>query len=90
MQPDNRLANSAGFDVLASDGLVGVVETPLFPPNAAEPDFLVVRVLQGAQTRRPVLSTALVESVDVERRAVCVRGPSHTLVRLPERLPIAF
>src|SRR3954447_22382641 len=104
MQPDNRLANSAGFDVLASDGLVGVVETPLFPPNAAEPDFLVVRVLQGSETRRPGLSTALVKCVPLERPAVCVRGaphtlargavcvrgPSHTLVRLPERLPIAF
>ena len=90
MQPEHLLANSAGFDVVASDGVVGVVETPLFPPDAAEPDFLVVRVLDGSRTRRPVVSTALVESVDTQRRAVCVRGQTPTLVRLPERLPIAF
>ena len=90
MQSEQLSPTLPGSPSLRATALVGVVETPLFPPDAAEPDFLVVRVLQGSQTRRPVVSTALVESVDTERRAVCVRGQTHTLVRLPERLPIAF
>jgi hypothetical protein len=83
------LASSAGFEVVASDGLLGVVETPLFPPDFAEPDFLVVRVTSGAETRRPVVSAALVHEVDAERRRVSVSGPKGLLARLPEHLPIA-
>ncbi|HET8558351.1 MAG TPA: hypothetical protein VFL58_13680 [Gaiellaceae bacterium] len=83
------LSFAAGFDVVASDGPFGVVETPLYPPDAAEPDFLVVRVAAGPRTRRPVVSTLLVQSIDLERRSVLVRGPKSVLAALPEHLPIA-
>ena len=83
------LASSAGFEVVASDGVLGVVETPLFPPDVAEPDFLVVRVGSGEETRRPVVAAALVSDVDPARRRVSVTGPRGLLARLPEHLPIA-
>jgi hypothetical protein len=87
--PHLALASSAGFEVVASDGVLGVVETPLFPPDLAEPDFLVVRVTSGAETLRPVVSAGLVSQVDTEHRRVSVSGPKGLLARLPEHLPIA-
>ena len=58
------LAHCSGFRFEATDGLVGEVETPLFPPDAAEPDFLVVRTSGRARVCRPVVATALVERID--------------------------
>jgi hypothetical protein len=83
------LAASAGFAAVASDGVLGTVETPLFPPDAREPDFLVLRIRVRSRTRRPIVSTALVEDVDPDRRVVRL-GLSHTDVAgLPEHVPIA-
>jgi hypothetical protein len=87
--PHVSLASSAGFEVVAADGVLGVVETPLFPPDVAEPDFLVVRVTSPGETRRPVVSAALVREVDPARRVVSVRGLRGLLAHLPEHLPIA-
>ena len=83
------LALCSGFSVEASDGTVGVVETPLFPPDGATPDFLVVRVDGHARPRRPVLPAALVDSVDAEARVVHVQASRREVQRLPEHLPLA-
>jgi hypothetical protein len=86
------LADCAGFVAMASDGVLGVVETPLFPQDAAEPDFLVLRVHDSPGwpgTRRPIVSTALVLEIDPELRIVRLGGRIGEIVRLPERVPIA-
>lgn len=83
------LARCGGFSVEASDGPVGVVETPLFPPDGASPDFLVLRVGNRLRPRRPVLAAALVERVDLDARVVRVHGLGAEIARLPEHLPIA-
>jgi hypothetical protein len=84
------LALCGGFAVEASDGVVGVVETPLFPPDDTYPDFLVLRIGNRLHPRRPILPTALVESVDLGSRVVRVRGSSVEIGHLPEHLPIAI
>ena len=87
---DAILALSSGFTVLAGDGLVGVVETPLFPPDQSEPDFLVLRVGDRLHERRPVVPAALVERVDPHARVVHVHGSRDEIVGLPEHLPLAI
>jgi hypothetical protein len=84
------LAASAGFRAVASDGPLGSVETPLFPPDAREPDFLVLRVYGWARTRRPIVSTALVEEVDAESRTIRLSGRRRDIERMPEHVPIAI
>ena len=83
------MASSNGYSVEASDGHVGGVETPLFPPDRPEPDYLVLRVGGSLRTRRPVLATALVERVDSRRRLIRVRGTRGQIQSLPEHLPLA-
>lgn len=84
------LAHCSGFSVEATDGRVGEVETPLFPPDAAEPDFLVVRTSGRARVRRPVVATALVERIDLSRRVIVLRGSGREIKALPEHLPLAL
>lgn len=83
------LALCSGFTVEANDGTVGVVETPIFPPDEAAPDFLVLRVGGRVHPRRPVLATALVESIDPRSRVVRVRASRKDVLHLPEHLPLA-
>ena len=87
---DLLLAVCGGFDIEAVDGIVGRVETPLFPPAGGAPDFLVVRVHERFGTRRPVVPVALVEGVDPELRLVHFRGRRSQLIRLPEHVPLAI
>jgi hypothetical protein len=87
---ETLLALSSGFAVEAGDGRVGVVETPLFPPDETTPDFLVLRVGGLLHARRPILATALVERVDPHARIVHVRGSRSDILRLPEHLPLAI
>ena len=83
------LAGSAGFEAVARDGALGTVETPLFPPDAREPDFLILCIRGWTGTRRPIVSTALVEAVDADRRVVRLAGSRREIARLPEHVPIA-
>ncbi|HET7572608.1 MAG TPA: hypothetical protein VFJ77_08065 [Gaiellaceae bacterium] len=83
------LSLSSGFAVEASDGVVGIVETPLFPPDETTPDFLILRVGR-LHPRRPVVAAALVESVDPRSRVVRVRGRRDEIAGLPEHLPLAI
>jgi hypothetical protein len=88
-QTDTLLALCGGFSVEASDGTVGVVETPLFPPDETVPDFLVLRVGR-LHPRRPILAAGLVERVDPLERVVHVRACRSDIIRLPEHLPLAI
>jgi hypothetical protein len=84
------LAGSHGFLALAHDGPVGNVETPIFPPDSRDPDFLILRTRDANQrTRRPVVPIALVEDVDRERRVIRLRGLVRELTHLPESFPLA-
>jgi len=87
-QIETLLSVSSGFTVEASDGVVGVVETPLFPPDATMPDFLVLRAGRH-HARHPILAAALVESVDASARVVHVRARCEEILSLPEHLPLA-
>lgn len=84
------LSQSHGFAAVGSDGELGVVETPVFPPSSPRADFLIVRTQRpGRRTRRPVIAVALVESVDARARVVRFRGTVQELEHLPESLPLA-
>jgi hypothetical protein len=82
------LGRSHGFVVVGTDGPLGVVETPLFPPNADEPDYLVVRRQRRIRTRHPVVHVSLVR--EVGRGVVSLRASSEQVDRLPESLPLAI
>jgi hypothetical protein len=84
------LASCNGYVVEASDGLVGEVETPLFPPDRSQPDYLVLRIGGPVRVRRPVIAVALVEEVDSGERLVRVRGTKGQIESLPEHLPLAI
>jgi hypothetical protein len=84
------LAACHGYQVAAADGLVGEVDTPLFPPDITEPDYLIVRVGGRLRPRYPVVPTALVEEIAPERRLVLLRGMRNEIERLPENLPLVM
>jgi hypothetical protein len=86
------LAYCSGFTVEAVDGVVGEVETPLFPPDAAVPDYLIIRAAGRGRVRvrRPVLATLLVDHVDPARKIVRVHGRLREITMLPEHLPLAL
>lgn len=84
------LAHSHGFEVIAADGPVGVVETPLFPPHTDEPDYLIVRTESTPQARFRVVSVALVRCVDAAEARIHLTASRRMLTTLPEELPIAF
>jgi hypothetical protein len=84
------LARCQGFLAIGDDGPVGAVETPLFPPDRDEPDYLVLRVGSVLRRRRPVVSVALVDDVDPRRGLLYLRGRREEVARLPEQLPLAI
>jgi hypothetical protein len=83
------LARCAGYRVVARDGPAGVVETPLFPPDRHEPDYIVLRIPRGARTYRPVVPASLFAGVDRGARSVSLRARGADLAALPEHLPLA-
>jgi hypothetical protein len=84
------LAHCHGFLAVATDGQLGEIETPLFPPDWREPDYLIVRTTQehNHRLRRPVIPTGLVEEVDEERKVLHLRGTVRQLAHMPESVPL--
>jgi hypothetical protein len=80
-----------GYAVYANDGLAGEVETPLFPPDAAVPDFLVLRITcRGRLFPRFVsLPVRLVLDADADGRQLRVAVDRATLERMPDNVPVA-
>lgn len=72
---------------MAEDGLVGEVETPLFPRDSRDPEYLVIRASRPFARRR-IVSVALVTGVDPDREVVLVRGSAREIASLPEHLPL--
>lgn len=91
LEPRNGdpLGSCHGYIVVADDGWLGDVETPLFASDADEPDYLVVRVHANGNVRRALVPISLVRRVDVEGALVAVRGSVWELARLPASLPLA-
>lgn len=83
------LASCNDYLVDAVDGHVGKVETPLFPPDGPEPDYLVIRVAGPSGVRRPVVTTAVVKDVDSRQRLVRLHLTKKQIEMLPEDLPLA-
>jgi hypothetical protein len=66
------------------------VETPIFPPREAAPDYLIVATDGlGRRQRRPVIPVARVKAVDQTTRIVSFYGRIRELEHLPEYLPLA-
>jgi hypothetical protein len=85
------LASCNGYSVETSDRqVVGEIETPLFPPDGSEPDYLVLRISGVLRVRHPVLATAIVEEVDPRRRLVRVACTKGQIEGMPEHLPLAI
>ena len=83
------LSHSHGFAAVGSDGDLGVVERPVFPPSSPRADYLIVRTQRpGCRVRRPVIAVGLVEAVDSEDRVVRFRATVQELEHLPESLPL--
>jgi hypothetical protein len=82
------LGSCHGYIVVADDGWLGDVETPLFGSDSSEPDYLVVRAHSDGPARRSLVPVSLVRRVDVEDRLVHVRGNIWELARLPGTLPL--
>jgi hypothetical protein len=83
------LASCNDYLVDAIDGHIGEVETPLFPPDGSEPDYLILRVSGSGGARRRVVTAALVEEVDSRQRLVRLHLTKEQIKRLPEDLPLA-
>lgn len=82
------LACSHGYLVVGRDGPLGVVETPLFPPEGDEPDYLVLRRRKRLRASHPVVHVSLVRSA--EPGLVRLAATSDEVDRLPEGLPLAI
>ena len=84
------LAHCHGFVAVASDGQLGEIETPLFPPDWREPDYLIVRTMRddNHRLRRPVIPIGLVDEVDEERKMLYLRGTVRQLAHMPESVPL--
>jgi hypothetical protein len=83
------LASCHGLPVVGTDGPIGEVETPLFPPGGDEPDFLVLRLRGGGRLfpEFRILPAVLVERVEAD--AVVLRICADAVAYLPTRLPVA-
>ena len=82
------LQNCHGYIVIADDGWLGTVETPLFGSDSSEPDYLVVRTQLDGPTRRALVPASLVRRVGVDDALVHVQGNVWELSRLPNSLPL--
>ena len=81
------LGQAHGFSVVAVDGPCGAVQTPVFPPNTRDPDFVVVRV-PGPPARYRLVPAAAVLEVDRGRELVRLGLTRAQVARLSERLPL--
>jgi hypothetical protein len=86
------IASCHGYEAFVEDGSAGVVETPLFPPDSDEPDYLVIRVrLRGRLFPRfPIVPVSLVSAVDQSVRTVRLAATRADIECLPEQLPVAL
>jgi len=83
-----ELEHCHGFAICAGDDHIGFVETPLFPDDLRQPDFLVVRTSAAIPGTFRVVSTALIHAVDAERRVIRLVLTPAEAASLPEYLPL--
>ncbi len=89
--PGRALLACHGFEVAGRDGVIGEIVTPIFPPGADLPDFLVLRVSHRGRLF-PTFAIApigLVEEVDLARRRIELDLCTEDVESLPSRLLVA-
>jgi hypothetical protein len=74
-----------GFTLVGTDGPIGFVETPLFPPDCTDPDFLLVR-LRSSGTRR-LVPTGHIETIDPSAQIVHVDQTRADVLAFPDLGP---
>ena len=83
-----RLGRCHGFAVYVDGTPIGFVETPLFPGLARDPDYVLVRTSSALAGTYRVVSTALIDGIDVARRHIRLSLDAEGVGALPERLPL--
>ena len=83
------LASCHGYLVIADDGVLGEVVTPLFGSDSSVPDYLAVRTHTTDSDRRAFVPSSLVRFVNGDDRIVRVHGNIWDLAHLPDSLPMA-
>jgi hypothetical protein len=84
----DALGRCHGYVVLADDGWVGHVETPLYGSDSSEPDYLAVRTQAQHLRGRALVPVSLVREVDTDDCLVHLQGSLRELSRLPSSLPL--
>jgi hypothetical protein len=84
------LSRCHGYLVIARDGLCGAVDTPIFPPDGGEPDYIVIRTGGRVHPRFPIVAAALVDGVDPHRELVYLDLDKDEVGQMPEHLPLAI
>jgi hypothetical protein len=81
--PLDALEACHGYTVVAADGVVGEVETPLFLRSSSDPDFLLLRVHRHGRLFPSYvpLPVTLVHSVDESARRLLVDGAKQDVER---------
>ncbi len=85
---DESLGKCHGYVVLADDGWVGHVETPVYGSDSSEPDYLVVRTQGPIRDGRALVPVSLVREVDPDDCLVHLQGSLRELSRFPRSLPL--
>jgi hypothetical protein len=75
-----------GYRAVADDGLVGEIETPLFPTQSDIPHYLLIRGVRG---RRLSLPVGAVRAVSVPDRLVLVHGTVADTALTSASLPLS-
>ncbi len=65
------------------------METPLFPPAGAEPDFIVIR-LEGDEPAFAVVPVRLISSIDTDGRRVQLEASRETIADLPGDIALEY
>jgi len=77
---EDVLACCHGFSIIASDRLLGVVETPVFSGAALEPDYLIVRTADSIPGSFLKVPLALVGEVDGELGRISLSAPVEDII----------
>jgi anti-anti-sigma regulatory factor len=85
---DPALARCHGFSVTAGGRRIGVVETPVFPTAAGDPDYLIVRTTAAVPGTFRVAPVAAVAAVDPAGHELALDLTWEDASALPERLPL--
>jgi hypothetical protein len=85
---NDPLTGCHGYLVIADDGWLGTVETPLFGSDSSEPDYIAVSTSANGLAGRTLVPAARVREVDADGDLLFVQGKVYELTLLPSSLPL--